>query len=295
MLSGGAESRAGKGWALGGSLRAFHTDGFHVVPHEVRGPIDTRANVRFSAGAGRAAWSSGSRRLLLRVDALAEERDNGTVLTRNSTSAGTALASFWHQAGGSAWNALAWHTREEYRATFGSIGSGRQTERLTSRQSVPADSSGGALLWQRSAPRWSLVAGGDAIRSWGESRETLYPAGARVSGGSQTQHGLFGQLAWITGPLRWTGGLRRHDPGSSAAFWMPSAGVTAGGERWRARVAAYRALAGSHAQRALPGLPRRQRRHPRQSPPEARSAARRGGGLGSGGGPVADQHHRFSQ
>jgi outer membrane receptor protein involved in Fe transport len=242
MLSGGAESRAGKAWTFGGSLRAFHSDGFHVVPPEARGPIDTPANVRFAAGMWRAAWSSGARRLFLRADALAEERDNGTALTRNSTSAGTALVNFWRQTGGSAWNALAWHTREEYRATFSSIGAGRQTERLTSRQSVPADSSGGALLWQRSAPRWSLVAGGDAIRSWGESRETLYPAGARVSGGSQTQHGLFGQLAWLTGPLRWTAGLRRHDPGSTAAFWMPSAGVTAGGERWRARVAAYRAL-----------------------------------------------------
>lgn len=242
MLSGGIETQAGKGWALGGSLRAFRSDGFYVVPPEARGPIDTPANARFAAGALRASWSAGARRLFLRADVLAEERDNGTVLTRNSTSAGTAALNFWQQAGGSAWNALAWHTREEYRATFSSIGAGRQSERLTSRQSVPADASGGALLWQRSAPRWSLLAGGDAIRSWGESRETLYPAGFRAGGGSQTQHGVFGQLAWITGPLRWTAGLRRHDPGSSAAFWMPSAGITAGGERWRARAVAYRAL-----------------------------------------------------
>lgn len=242
QLSGGAEARAGGSWALGGSVRALHTDGFFIVPPETRGAVDTRANVRFTAGVLRASFARGSQRASLRADALAEERDNGTWLTRNSTSAGTVSANFWQLAGGSAWNALAWHAREEYRATFSAIGAGRQTERLTSRQSVPADATGGALLWQRSAPRWSVLAGADAVHAWGESRETLFPAGFRVGGGSQTQYGLFGQLSLETGPLRWTAGLRRHDPGAAAAFWMPSAGVTAGAERWRARLSAYRAL-----------------------------------------------------
>ena len=242
QASAGAERQLAAGWAAGLSLRALHTDGFLVVPAGARGPIDEPANVRFAAGALRLSRSSGSRRLFLRADGLGEERNNGTVLTRNSTSAGTAAANWWQQAGSSAFNVVGWHTREEYRATFSAVGAGRQTERLTSRQSVPADATGGAALWQRSARRWSLLAGGDAVRAWGESRETLYPAGFRAGGGSQTQHGIFAHSAFNAGPLRLTAGLRRHDPGAAPAFWMPAAGLAAGRERWRVRAAAYRAL-----------------------------------------------------
>jgi len=242
QASAGAERQLAAGWAAGLSLRALHTDGFFVAPAGARGPIDEPANVRFAAGALRLSRSSGSRRLFLRADGLGEERNNGTVLTRNSTSAGTAAANWWQQAGSSAFNVVAWHTREEYRATFSAVGAGRQTERLTSRQSVPADATGGSALWQRSARRWSLLAGGDAVRAWGESRETLYPAGFRAGGGSQTQHGIFAHSAFNAGPLRLTAGLRRHDPGAAPAFWMPAAGLAAGRERWRVRAAAYRAL-----------------------------------------------------
>jgi outer membrane cobalamin receptor len=242
QLSGGAEARLPRRWALGGSARALHTDGFSIVPPEARGPIDERAGVRFAAGAVRASWNDGARRLFLRGDVLAEERANGTLLTRNSTGAGTVAGNWWQQAGGGALNVLAWHTREEYRATFTSIGAGRQTERLTARQSVPSEGAGGAALWQRGGSRWGVTAGGDAVRVRGESRDTLYPSGFRAGGGAQTQHGLFLQASAGVGRLRLFGGMRRHDPGSSASFWMPSGGAAAGGERWRARISAYRAL-----------------------------------------------------
>lgn len=242
QLSGGVETRIAPRWTTGASWRALHTDGFFVVPEVSRGAIDTRAGLRFAAGALRTSYNDGKRRVYLRGDALAEERANGTLLTRNSTGAGTLAANWWQQSGHGAFNALAWHAREEYRATFSAIGAGRQTERLTARQSVPADATGGALLWQRAAQQWSVTAGGDAVRAWGESRETLYPSGSRAGGGSQTQHGIFAQASAAAGPLRLFGGLRRHDPGRGPAFWMPNAGAAAGGERWRARISAYRAL-----------------------------------------------------
>lgn len=242
QLSGGAESRLARHWALGGSARAFHTDGFFVTPEEARGAIDERAGVRFAAGALRASYNDGTRRVFLRGDVLAEERANGTVLTRNSTGAGSLAANWWRQSGRGAVNVLAYHTREEYRASFTSVGAGRQTERLTARQSVPSDASGAAALWQRAGARWSVTAGGDLARAWGESRETLYPSGARTGGGSQTQHGVFAQASATAGRVRLFGGLRRHDPGRGSAFWMPSGGAAAGGEKWRARISAYRAL-----------------------------------------------------
>ncbi|GIU73931.1 MAG: TonB-dependent receptor [Bryobacteraceae bacterium] len=242
QISTGVETALRKGWSAGASLRGFRTDGFFIVPAEARGAVDSPANVRFLAPALRVAYNRGSRRLFLRTDALAEERHNGTLLTRNSTSMGAVALNYWQQAGSSAWNGLLWHAREEYRSTFSSVGAGRLTERLTSRQSVPADSTGGALLWQRSASRFGVLAGADAVHAWGESRETLYPGGFRSGGGSQTQYGLFTQFSLNTGPLRWTAGLRRQDPGAAPAFWMPSAGLTAGARRWRARLVAYRAL-----------------------------------------------------
>lgn len=242
QVSGGVESRLARRWALGGSARALHTDGFYIVPEEARGPVDERAGVRFAAAAVRASYNDGGRRVFLRGDVLAEERANGTALTRNSTGAGTLAANWWQQKGRGAINVLAYHTREEYRATFSAIGAGRQTERLTARQSVPSHATGAAALWQRAGARWSLTAGGDLARAWGESRETLYPAGSRTGGGAQTQQGLFAQASAAAGPVRLFGGLRRHDPGRSAAFWMPSGGAAAGGERWRARISAYRAL-----------------------------------------------------
>lgn len=242
QLSAGVESRLLRRWALGASGRAMRTDGYFLVPPESRGPVDERAGVRFVASAVRASYNDGVRRLMLRADVLAEERANGTTLTRNSTGAGTLAANFWQQAGIGAVNVLGWHSREEYRATFSAIGAGRLTERLTSRQSVPADATGAAALWQRAAARWSLTAGADLARAWGESRETLYPAGARLGGGAQTQHGVFAQASAQAGVVRLFGGLRRHDPGRAAAFWMPSGGAAVGGERWRARITAYRAL-----------------------------------------------------
>lgn len=242
QLSGGVESTPWRHWGLGGSARALHTNGFYIVPEEARGAVDEPAGVRFAAGAIRAAYNNGSRRLFLRADLLAEERANATTLTRNSTGAGTLAANWWRQVGRGAMNVLAYHAREEYRATFSSIGAGRLTERLTARQSVPSDATGAAALWQRAGVRWSVTGGGDAVRAWGESRDTLFPSGVRVGGGAQTQHGLFAQGSASAGPVRLFGGLRRHDPGRGAAFWMPSGGAAAGGEKWRMRLSAYRAL-----------------------------------------------------
>jgi outer membrane cobalamin receptor len=242
QLEGGLTLAVGTHAAISGLARAFTTHGYYLVPREARGPADTPAGVSFTSASARADFFDPRGRLFVRADMLAEERANGTLLTRNSTGLGTLAANYWREFARSAVNVLAFHTREEYRATFSAIGAGRQTERLTSRQSVPAEAAGAAGHWRRHAARWNLLAGGDYLRSEGYSNETLYPAGSRTAGGVQSQYGLYSQGDAAFGPLRLFGGMRGHEAGSGKPFWMPSGGAALGLERWRLRASAYRAF-----------------------------------------------------
>ncbi|MCU1275803.1 MAG: TonB-dependent receptor, plug, partial [Bryobacterales bacterium] len=83
-------------WAVSGEARAFSTDGYFIVPKNLRGSVDTPANVRFATGDARIDWFGGSDRLFAKVDLLAEERQNGTVLQHNSTGLGEAALHYAH-------------------------------------------------------------------------------------------------------------------------------------------------------------------------------------------------------
>lgn len=241
-LSGAGSLFVNPKWALSGSARAFTTDGYFIVPQRVRGPVDTQANVEFAASAGRLDYLTERQKLFVRADSLAETRENGTKLQQNSTSLGTLAANYARQHGAGAWNALLFHNREEYRASFSAIAAGRLSERLTSRQSVPAESTGAAGFYRRAASRWNVLAGGDFLRAEGYSRETLIPTGFRLGGGVQTQYGLFTQGDYAHGPLRVFGGLRGQDAGNGTAFWSPSGGAALALAKWRLRGSAYRAF-----------------------------------------------------
>ncbi len=242
QLEGGGSLPLGSHWAVSGTGRGFTTDGYYIVPAPPRGPVDTRANVRFAGGTARGDYFNDRQRLFLRADILSEERDNGTQLTFNSTGLGTAALNYSREFGSSTLNGLAFHSREEYRATFSSISADRQTERLTSRQSVPAEATGAAGMWRSTGRRWNFLAGGDYLRSEGYSRDTLYPTGYRVSGGVLSQGGLFGQADASFGRARLFGGFRGQNAGNGDMFWMPSGGIQIGLENWRLRGSGYRAF-----------------------------------------------------
>ena len=73
------------GMAISGAARAFTTDGYYIVPAAIRGPVDTRAAVRFVTGDLHADRYTSFGNFFFRFEALAEERHNGTGLTHNST------------------------------------------------------------------------------------------------------------------------------------------------------------------------------------------------------------------
>lgn len=228
-------------WAVSGAGRAFTTDGYFIVPDTIRGAADTRANVRFSGGNIRLDRSGEHDRLFLRADIHAEQRDNGTRLQQNSTSLGTLAAHYSRSSTSSLLSLLGFHTRTEYRASFSSITSNRNVETLTSRQSVPADSTGGAALYRWSQRGANLSFGADLNRSEGYSLDTIYPSGFRSGGGVQWQYGLFTQGDIRFDRLQLFGGLRRHMAGARQ-FWSPSGGAAFDAGPVRLRASAYRAF-----------------------------------------------------
>lgn len=241
QVGAGAAARLGRGWWASAQGRGFTTGGYFIVPESARGAVDTRANVRFAGGSVRLDRTGTRDRFFTRVDVLAEERDNGTVLQSNSTGAGAAAAHYTRETAAGLLSALGYHNRVEYRASFSAIAAGRGAERLTSLQTVPAEASGGAVLWRRSGAAWNLLGGADLNRAEGVSRETLFPAGRRERGGRQTQHGLFAQADAVWQRVRWMGGLRRQMAGARE-FWSPSAGAALGAGAWRLRASGYRAF-----------------------------------------------------
>lgn len=226
---------------ISANVRAFETDGYYIVPQSVRGLADTTADTRFLAPDVRLDYFGHRQRFHVKADVLVEDRDNGTRLQRNSTSLGTVSA---HYSGGveNNFSLLGYHTREEYRASFSAILAGRNSERLTFLQSVPSDATGGAMLYRRALSKVNFTGGADVVRVEGYSIDSLVPTGKRIGGGTQTQHGVFGQVNGTLGAAQLFGGLRHHFTGQGSRFLSPSGGIVVG-RRWiRGRASAYRSF-----------------------------------------------------
>ncbi len=226
--------------AISGTDRAFSTAGYYVVSEPLRGPVDTPAAVRFVAGDVRVDFENPLGEFFFKIDALAEDRRNGTLLTHNSTGLGAASIHYGRQFSSDSVSLLVYHTREEFHSAFSAVSADRRTERLAFQQTVPSQGSGAAAYWQRRRARWSLMAGGDAVRESGTSTDRLSPAGLRIGGGSQLQHGVFAQADGQFGPVLLYAGLRHSFTGDGGTFLSPTAGAAFGRKRLRVRGSVYR-------------------------------------------------------
>ncbi len=241
QLSGGF-SHLQPRWAMSAAGRAFRTDGFYVIEDRRRGAADSRAGVDFAAGDLRLDYLGAKDRFFLKFDALAEDRANGTVLQRNSTSMGTLSGQYFREIGNDNLSLTAWHGREEFHASFSTIAANRQTERLTMRQQVPADVTGSAALYRMRRGPVNVLFGGDFTRVEGYSVETSFPSGFSNKGGVQWQRGSFLQADVKAGPLKLFGGGRVHAAGRQGAFYSPSGGFVLGKKQWRGRGTVYRSF-----------------------------------------------------
>lgn len=227
---------------VSGTVRAFTTDGYYVVREDRRGPVDTLAGVRFVSGVARFDYLGSQDRLFVKLDVLAEERENGTSLTRNSTGLGTIAGHYTRQWSNDSLSLLGYHTRQEYRASFSAVPADRLTERITFWQTVPAEAVGSAGMWRHRGSTWNLLAGADMQRVEGTSTDTLVPTGVRIGGGSQLQHGTFAQLDAGTPSAKLFLGARHQFTGTDSRFFSPSAGFSVGRRLIRGRGSVYRSF-----------------------------------------------------
>jgi outer membrane cobalamin receptor len=230
-------------FAVSGNGRAFTTDGYFVVPEEVRGAVDRKANVRFVTGDTRLDLLGTNQRLFLKFDVLAEERANGTAAQTNSTTLGNLAGHYFRESDRNGITVLAYHTRGEFRSFFSAIAASRNTETVTTIQSVPAEATGGAGMWRHSGAGWHSLVGADFHRVEGFSNETVPATGVRrTAGGSQFQHGYFAQADAAMGPARLFLGTRYHFAGGGEHFLSPSAGLAGAVGRLRMRGSVYRSF-----------------------------------------------------
>jgi outer membrane cobalamin receptor len=222
--------------------RAFRTDGFYIVDDGRRGAADSKAGVNFVAGDVRLDYLGAKDRFFMKFDALTEDRANGTVLQRNSTSFGTLSGQYFREIGKDNLSLTAWHSREEFHASFSVIAANRQTERLSMQQQVPAEATGASALYRLQRTSVNALFGGDFTRAEGYSIETSFPTGFANRGGVQWQRGAFIQGDAKAGPARFFAGGRIHAAGQQSAFFSPSGGFVVGRKQWRGRGTLYRSF-----------------------------------------------------
>jgi outer membrane cobalamin receptor len=238
----GAFSHVWKRVGLTARVRAFSTDGYFIVPASIRGPVDTHAGVEFVAGSMRLDFFGAIDKFFVRLDTLAEQRMNGTTLTQNSTGLGTLAASWSRELPQDGFSVIAYHTRENFHASFSAVGAGRRTETLSFLQHAPSEAVGFDGLWRHNASAFTTLVGADFQRVEGISTDFLVPTGTRIGQGERIERGFFGQGTVKLGSARLYLGARQDFAGAGNSFFSPSGGVTAGKGLVRLRASAYRSF-----------------------------------------------------
>jgi outer membrane receptor protein involved in Fe transport len=230
-------------FAISGSGRGFTTDGFYIVPEDIRGKIDRPANVRFVNDTIRLDWFNGPHRIYAWINSVVEERGNGTVLTHNSTAVGTGAVRYLFQQSHDAFSVTGFGTTGQFHSTYSSASANRNTETLVEVQHVPESALGASAIYTHSNSRFDLNAGTDVEQDRGFSYDRFSATNVRVSGGSELEHGEFIQGDLNEGPFKFFAGARQQFTGQDGhQFFSPSAGFAVGKHGWRGRGSVYRAF-----------------------------------------------------
>jgi len=211
FLSLAAGAVAGK-WAFSATGQALRTGGYVIIPENLRGAIDIPAatgDLMGSVDVSRKLGGGGN--FFVRINSLAESRQNGTPKTANDTSVPEIdLGLDWNRPSAGSFSLRAYATRELYHQGFSSPGTGRNTEALSDLQRSPSAQLGLAGQWRRTfAGRHAVTAGTEARGVRGDSFERFFctnttapctavgqPSSFSDSGGRQTVLGFFGQDAF---------------------------------------------------------------------------------------------------
>ncbi len=198
-----------RGWNLETSGEAFNTDGYILVPQDIRGPVDTAAGSNHLDGIITLDRQiSADSRGFLRGTVFGEARKNGTPLQTNRTHLRELDAGWdWQSPRWGDWALRGYGETQLYDQTFSAIATSRQSETLTSLQRVPSQELGYSAQWTHAwggAQTW--LAGVEGTDVAGFSNALNYLAG-RVStatgvGGRQGINGVYVEDFIRLGP-RW--------------------------------------------------------------------------------------------
>jgi iron complex outermembrane receptor protein len=168
---------------LGASVGAglFRTEGYAQVAERDRGPVDVEASSRHRTANWRLDYAATPTLTLVQSGRVfAEDRENGTPLTTNSTRelhlAGGVRSS---HPDGRSFAAHAFVRRNNFKSTFSAVAADRSSESLTLDQAVDGDDMGGNLQWSTAVGRSTLLTfGGDVRRIEARDAEDVYVAPA---------------------------------------------------------------------------------------------------------------------
>ncbi len=149
-------------WSALAAADWLRTDGYIEVAPDVRGPVDTAANVHYQNGEldGHRTFAQRGD-AYLRANFLNEARGNGTPLQKNRNR-------LWRYTGGTDWttenagvfSGQLFGSQEHYHQTFSATSAGQQSEFLTRRQQVAVQQFGGSVQWTKSLRPWLMVIAG---------------------------------------------------------------------------------------------------------------------------------------
>lgn len=187
-------------WDMYAATDMFRSDGYIIVPSDIRGSVDTPANERHGTldfGLGHQLGSDG--RIFIRGNLFDESRNNGTPLQTNDTHIAEGAAGFQKQIGNAgSFSALIFQNIQSYNQTFSSVAADRNSESLVDLQHVPAQETGGNVQWTRAlGNRQTLLAGAELNETLGWSDEQTFNSGTHlantIAGGRQRTLGIFGE------------------------------------------------------------------------------------------------------
>ena len=209
---------ASGGWALGpikvsGFFDLAATDGYVLVPKDLRGAVDTPANARHASGELRLEGKWNDSLLFVQGSGFGERRHNGSPLQNNDTQLFGLAAGLDRALGIGNLVVRIDGNGQSYNQSFSSIAADRNSESTARLQHVPAQQLGGRVVWGAAWGAHVFSLGGDVRQIRGLTEETIFVAGTPSSnvfaGGRQFTAGGFVQDTWkISSRLAVSGTLR---------------------------------------------------------------------------------------
>ncbi|MGH9326600.1 MAG: TonB-dependent receptor [Terriglobia bacterium] len=187
-------------WGVDLGAEGFNTDGYILVPQDIRGKVDT------AAGSNHTNLTltlhrqfSNHSRAFVRGTVLGEARKNGTPVQTNRTHLReVAAGTDWQSALLGEISVRGYGEAQTFDQNFSAIAPSRNSESLVDLQRVPAQEAGFSVQWTRTLGSWQTwVAGVEGQSVRGASNDLIYFSGkankATGAGGRQNIDGLFGE------------------------------------------------------------------------------------------------------